>query len=418
MQGKIVKRKATLSEVLNYIVMFIIVGFGGITFFTGNRIVFIICYLLIGIVFLYKQNVKFYSFKNSLLFIISILLLFSFQGFIFNDFNLINLTGLLMTLTFGLIAILVIGPDFLKYYIKIIYIFSLISFVFVFLSIFLPSLYQFLSTLPAILGTDPLPGVNDCLIVYNFERFRTLGIIRNSGPFYEAGAFACYLNLALILNSIKAKFVSKENIVFIIAILTTFSTAGYIILLFFLSLRIIISSEIKFFIKIAGVATVFIISWQIYTQLPFLKEKIETQYIEQTDINESSEHTGRFGSAISDLTDLKGYYISGRGLVKSSRFEDEDTIGSTNGVTDLLSRFGIIGFGLYFFLILKSMKIIYNYYNKKMESSYWFVILLLLIGFSQVILVKPIFFMLLYFQGYQKWILYLKKSDLYSEPLL
>jgi hypothetical protein len=411
-------KKKKINNILNYVVMFLVVSFGGVTFFTGSRSVFIICYLFLWAIFLFKQNAKFYSFKHSIIFILLILFLFVLQSTLFDDFNLLNLSGLIMNLTFGLAAILIIGPSFFNYYIKIIYIFSIISFVFVFISIFSPELYKYLSTLPAVLGTDPLKGSDDCLIIFNFEREKVLGIIRNPGPFYEAGAFACYLNLALILNSIKSKLNSKENIIFIIAILTTFSSAGYAILMFFLTTKIIISSKNRHFIKLVGAAIIFALSWQAYNNLPFLKEKLETQYSKQTEFYQSRSHVGRFGSALSDLTDLKGYFFTGRGLVKSSRFADEETLGSTNGTTDLLSRFGIIGFSLYLFLIFNSLRILYKPDKNAKFMALWFIGLILMIGFSQVILTKPKFLMLLYLQGFKKWIMYLNKSNSYTKSLI
>lgn len=81
-------------------------------------------------------------------------------------------------------------------------------------------------------------------------------VYRNYGPFWEPGVFQLYLLLGIMFSLFGVKKIKiKESIIFSITILTTFSTAGYILL--FLTVAVFLLKKghagLKVFIGIIGI---------------------------------------------------------------------------------------------------------------------------------------------------------------------
>lgn len=81
-----------------------------------------------------------------------------------------------------------------------------------------------------------LPTINNSLGVTYFNalfclgQFDTiLGLMRNFGIFREPGVFAVFINLAILFEITREKINIKRLVIFIITLITTFSTAGYIV---------------------------------------------------------------------------------------------------------------------------------------------------------------------------------------------
>lgn len=73
------------------------------------------------------------------------------------------------------------------------------------------------------------------IVRYNYSNLfiyiDTTRYTRNTGMFWEPGAYQTFLNIALLFEILKNKFNAKKVIIFIITILTTYSTTGYLALL-------------------------------------------------------------------------------------------------------------------------------------------------------------------------------------------
>lgn len=106
-------------------------------------------------------------------------------------------------------------------FVNIIYWIALISIPLYFLSITLPSIFTFSLT----------PGTSGRSFYNLFFYGYMIGSNRNSGFFWEPGAYATFLNLALFLllndNSLEIQKKHTKLVVCCIALLTTFSTAGF-----------------------------------------------------------------------------------------------------------------------------------------------------------------------------------------------
>ena len=123
-------------------------------------------------------------------------------------------------------------------------------------------LFQYSQSLPSLL--PDLRSWDDYTFKNYIFYFAPIGIdgnnavpyssfIRNTGLFWEGGAYQYFLNLALILSLYVKKnlIFSFPNWIFIISILTTFSTTGYIIMAIVLASIVMKKSSIRmFFAKI------------------------------------------------------------------------------------------------------------------------------------------------------------------------
>jgi hypothetical protein len=234
------------------------------------------------------------------------------------------------------------------------------------------------------------------VIIYTFNDSSIFNNIRNSGPYYEPGMFSIFLNISLLFNMINNKNITNKNIIniiFIIAIITTFSTAGYLGLFL-----IIIGSHFKFnSIKSVILLLSFIlISVYIYNTLPFMKEKVEKN------IMTTDKTTSRFGSLTADIIFIAKNPIIGNGRFLFERMNvsiwDIETRHRNNGISKLMVNYGIL-FAVYFFiLVFKSFKKIINFNNSQF-SPIVALILILSLGFSQV-LFQYSFFLCLPFLPY------------------
>ncbi len=145
--------------------------------------------------------------------------------------------------------------------------------------------------------------------------------------------------------------------------------------------------------------------------MDFLNDKISRQYkyeVSNPDFVPNNSR-GRFISAKIDFKDFKKNLITGRGLIKQTRFKinDENLFINhrTNGLSDLAVRFGVIGFILYFYLLFISFKqfCIINRFNP--NFSYFIVAIIMATAFGQPLLLSHVFFSLIFLH-----VLYTKKT--------
>ena len=84
---------------------------------------------------------------------------------------------------------------------------------------------------------------------------------RNCGVFWEPGIFASYLSLAIVFESItKSKSISWCRILlFVISIITTTSSAGYVLLVFAIGIVLLRESQLSGYKKILAICIIIII---------------------------------------------------------------------------------------------------------------------------------------------------------------
>jgi hypothetical protein len=376
----IIKRKES-NEIIfrNYILVYFMFALGGVTTFSSNSRFVQGFFIFLFFLFLYKKKV----FDKGFFFILFfVLIIFIGQLLMFGNFGPIGAISLFYTFFIPYAIIKLVGSKFTDYYINITYVFAIISIFFLVPSYLSQDFRDAVKSFAVWINLDPLQGVKDNFIIYNHELMIN-GLIKNPGPFYEAGAFGTFLIIALILNLIKIKkILEKKNIIFIIALLTTLSTATYLSL--FILLFFYFTQRKSIWINIILAPILFILVFEAFSEVPFLKNKIEAEYEASTRQGDNDERIGRIQGGKVDLQYIGRSPVFGRGLTLPYK-------GSNNGLTGLALNYGIIGFFLYFYLIIKSLKIYCkaNFYDPRFAFFSTISIAAVLLG--QVLYSKPIF---------------------------
>jgi len=197
-------------------------------------------------------------------------------------------------------------------------------------------------------------------------------LIRNSGMFWEPGAFSGYLNLAIIFiillnKEFKVRSYKKEIFWISLGVLTSMSTAGYIIFGIFISLYVLTNYKWG---KIVLAPIFFIIIYFSYTNLSFLYEKVDEQYYSAQNYQPGDFTNTRFGSLLWDYEYIKSQPIFGNGLDINTRFRfDYDVVNADVGNGNGFSNF-IVYWGIPFFLfwLYNVYKFSYNISEKRLIS--------------------------------------------------
>jgi hypothetical protein len=384
------------NKFLKYFLVSLIIAIAGFPFFIGDQ-EYIIFGFIISLIAFRRARLKFD--KLSLLLILIFFIVEVLQSFKVGEFEVKTITGTYIRLFFAYFVVKIVKKDFLLYYVKILYVLCIISFFFYLFS-FLPGFINFFLTYITPLFKSPFHQTggfyttSENVIIFTFEA-SLWEASRNPGPFWEPGAFATFTCIALLFNLvINQKINNKYSYIFILAIITTFSTSGYIAL--FLTLFLFVNSVYKSKIKYLFVIIIAITCVILYQQLDFLGKKVAA------DEDKAFFTTGsRFGSALLDLNDFSNSPFVGWGR-GSYRYGGDKVIEFTqihhrnNGLTDLLATYGSILFIVYFIAYYYSFRKLNEFYKFNKSFAISMLIVFLVLGFSQGLFMKPFFYALLF----------------------
>ena len=342
---------------LEYSILIFFISASGVPYISDPKINVLLFLMLSSIFYIRKM----YWNKSFLLFTTILFLITLLQVLKFNFLSTVTILGLFTMVFNGYFIVKILDKNFISYYINILYYMALISFVFFFPILFLPSLGSFLvhSIVPLFSIFNIAHSVHETVLIYTLSHVE---LFRNSGPFWEPGAFAGYLLIAFMLNSMKeVNILNKKNKVFLIAIVTTFSTTTFLALFIFLFL--FYYKQVKNVVfKIAVVVGLLSIAFVAYTSLDFLGKKIEKQIAQETSKDvlsgKNTTNTGRFITIIRDMRDLDGHEWVGRGGNETTRF-DVSTSGKrmlrSVGLTDVIVKYGVLFFIIIVYFLYKSI---------------------------------------------------------------
>jgi hypothetical protein len=330
------------------------------------------------------------------------LLITLFQGILWN-FSLFTFT------TFFILAILtpyfsikILGINYLRITSKIVFYSAIISLILYSGQIFIPGFTNTLFLIESFIKSYNSVPERPSLLIYSIahntiDRGEISDFLRNPGMFHEPGAFAVFLVLALVINIfIENKPFTIKNLILIIALITTFSTAGYLSAIIVFLLYYIIIKGKKVFVLF--ISLVILIPGTLYIfRLPFMSEKIKLELQDQSNKNLNEETSGRIFGARKAIIVLTRYPFFGRGLTKPSRETDLSSDEAAGyGFMNFFSQIGIIASIFYLFYFVKGLKRI----NLNLSSKPTFLILLLsslMINlFSQHFISTPFFTMVLF----------------------
>ena len=327
------------SKTVDYLLLLATMAVSGVPFFSASFL-YMPLFAMLLLVFLLRKK----SFDVSFLIIVIFLLVItSVQTYVFNFFSLQTSVGVFLRVLNAYLLIKVLNEKFIPYFIYSMYITAIISLPFYFIVSFFPVVADALMSLSTHLQFLNLSDQNlPTVIVYNLYRIHE---IRNTGPFWEPGAFAGYLILAFMFNEfVKSEKQKRIRILLFLTVLTTFSTTGYLAIITFLAFY--------FFTKVKSPMTKLVIillipatAYLAYTNLDFLGKKIEAQIERATrgaDPYRKDLNTQRFLNVLRDVIDFKGHETVGRGSHPQTRYSYNPAVQiRTVGLSDILVRMGL-----------------------------------------------------------------------------
>lgn len=243
---------------------------------------------------------------------------------------------------------------------------------------------------------------------YEFNRYYTIGIynmtipsyidpyIRNSGMFWEPGAFQGYIMLIPLLFSDKLGYLWKERktetIILIVAFLLTQSTTAYITFASFITLTILTGRKLGILQKatlLAGIA--FMMIYVVWGQ-DFMGEKIMAQFEDAQEIRNGDVSWSRMGALVIDLQNIAKHPIVGNGFLMDSKYGAIGELmgGAGNGFSGATNTFGIPFMIIYFIAIFKNYRCFTN------AQRWIFVLVIVLLLNGEYFLNFPMFFSLLF----------------------
>jgi hypothetical protein len=394
------KRSLRREKILAYLLLYLFMALTSIPFFVGNE--YLIVFFAVSLMLFVFRG---YIMDNFIVYYCLIyLLIFAVQSFFFSVLEINIIFGYLLRILYAYCTIRLIGKDIAKYFVNIIYFFTVIS-----LILFLPAL-----VFPDVVNNaleqvaeyiKPLqlhePGRKHILIyTFGLEYFSDDGLVsssipRNSGPFWEPGGFGVFLILAIVFELVEnRKFFTKKNTVMFIGVITTLSTGAFIAM-FFLVVFYLITYRTP--VRIISLVLFVAASVFIYANTFFLREKVTGHLASSSDISLANAPRTRFVSAQLDLIDFFNNPVLGRGRFVQTRFdvkEPDDEIllnHRTNSTTNMLVEFGLFGFVAFFLYMFRSFRAFCILHQFKPVFAFYTVIIVITLGFYEMILIKPFF---------------------------
>lgn len=194
-------------------------------------------------------------------------------------------------------------------------------------------------------------------------------IERNSGYAWEPKGFATLIIVAIISSLLRSrmKLLNKEMIIYVLTLLTTLSTAGYVVFFVFILLFYAYNTNKQY---IMAAIPILVVLLPAIAQLSFITDKIIMEFETRGDSQEVIDYyqrenfqkgtvisLGRFPIFILDMEDLAKQPLIGYGMQDRERTEGKNAyFARVNGLSDLMARWGIVGSIFYYILLYKGIR--------------------------------------------------------------
>lgn len=380
--------------------MLILLSVSGFPIVSQNRDLSL---MLAAIIFSLIIFIKYGSLKILLngsfgLIFFSLTLIFVLQSVLNDNFSLTSFGGLIARIVIAYNVFVLLNRRFIPVFISVMLLLSLISISVYIITLVFPEIRDLGFT---VLEDGRLPQKS--IIIYNFMSNVDNRLV---GPFWEPGAFAGFLVLAIYFNLfyVNYDFLSKSNLVMCLALILTFSTMGYISV--FIVIFIYLIHRKGLVVKLLIIPLIFFVGLAIF-KLDFLGDKLQNQMNDLVIFSSGQKqpyNSQRFISTYVDYEDFVVYPLLGTGISNYSRFEllKHESVVRTNGFMDILLKFGLIGISVIMFSYLNHFKSsFYSYKAKKIR--YITLLIFIIINLSQLFFYLP-FFMVFYFSNRSKMI--------------
>ncbi|WP_040299528.1 hypothetical protein [Arcticibacter svalbardensis] len=370
-----------------HILVFALLSTSGFPLFQGKTGDIITLILAMGGFVFWRKTItgRFY------LLISTFCLLLLIQTLYFGSMYITTFAYQSMLIFAGAFSIATLGIDFVYIFQRLMLWFTVIALV-----LFIPILINF-NIYNFYISKSPIHYETEVMF-YNFKSVAHnifflnfpgdfLMLVRNSGPFWEPGAFGGFLVLSIMFNVLlDNKMFSWKNCILMLAIITTFSTTAYISILIFIMLYYYIkikSMVMKLFTLLFGAVT-FVI---LFFSLSFLGKKIQIEIDNiQIDVLLKGGDT-RMASAYLDIKELfekTVYLLFGRGSHPMTRIGTVDKeVLRNNGITDQLVRLGIPCFVFYVAMLKKAFEQVNQFGAQQKWIASCALITILVLAFSE-----------------------------------
>ena len=197
----------------------------------------------------------------------------------------------------------------------------------------------------------------------NFDRYKTLlvyntistgtGLNRNSGMFWEPGAFQGFIMIVplLYINDLRYLWNNyrRECFILIATLISTQSTTGYIAFAILL-VYALITSELPFATKYILLLFIALIVMALFSYLSFLGDKISEEYETTLKLKEGELTWSRMGSFYLDYQNIVKHPIIGNGFLMEMRYGSlgKHLEGISNGFTGSINMYGIVAMFCYY----------------------------------------------------------------------
>lgn len=229
---------------------------------------------------------------------------------------------------------------------------------------------------------------------------------RNAGIFWEPGALSGLSLLGLLLLAFLPERPPRGRVIGIavilsLAVVSTQSTTGYLLLpvaLFLLLLRLWRGRGGGFVaLGLAAVLPVLVAGALAAYELPFMREKIESQF-QAVQAGTGEWELTRLGTLINDVRDIRERPLAGWGanpLVRPSQQALSETARMTqgNGFANWIVRFGLVGLAVFLFSLASGLR----QYGRATRTQAWLAVgLVCLLLQGEAFLNYPLFLGLMF----------------------
>lgn len=246
----------------------------------------------------------------------------------------------------------------------------------------------------------------DTLVIYtqNIGEATSGSLFRNSGMFWEPGAFAGYILVTFMLfvdrlEVLLGKY-RLQTILLFVALLTTMSTTGYIVFFLFVFYYIFetgMNGKRQWAFSLLLAVGLLVLAFLVFKNADFLGEKISKELTASEQLTKEDADPSRTGSIIFDLPYILSHPLFGNGVMPETRlrfhldyFTEEQLNGFGNGFSGCIATMGI----LFMLAYLLSIGL-----NKTLRAK-WFVILLVVLLLQGEYFLNYPFFMLFPFLAF------------------
>lgn len=388
------------NDIKKTMLAYLAIAFSGIHFFITPvpQIVFVLL-ILFSIKFSVFYNKKF------LTMIVVVLFLVILQAYIFSAFSAYEIISVLINSLFiGYIVFILLGEEFPKYYVKVLYIISIISLIFYIISLISPEFWNYIKTIPQKYEFLDTSERNNQFIIHSvsdgYDPFT--GLLRHNGVFHEAGVYGLFLTIGIYFNYIYyKKMFNKYGIILIISLISTFSTAAFLGLSV-LFLGFSFSLKKAKFLRFPTFIVLLVILINFFLNNPIMYKKIEYEYHRDMSKSMYRPTGGRIYGARKSFYVLSKHPFSGRGLTPSTRVEDPTSPEFIRyGILHEFAKVGIPAAIIYMILLIKGIRKYGRIYNEN-KITIFFIGALLINLLSQSFAYTPVIMNFVFWGIYAK----------------